>query len=55
MKGGVNVKEKAIIIKVSIEEKSMIKRAASFEGLAVATYLRKLALDDAKAKGFTFK
>ena len=34
------------------EEFELIFKAASLDNLAPATYLRKLALDDAKAKGF---
>ena len=47
------MKNKGILVKVSDTDKGLIERAASVEGLPVATYLRKLALDDAKAKGFT--
>lgn len=46
------MKNKGILLKVSEEEKVMIEQAACIEGLPTATYLRKLALDDAKAKGF---
>lgn len=47
------MKNKSILIRVSEEEKASIHRAASIEGFTVAQYLRKLALDDAKAKGFS--
>ncbi len=48
-------KEERITFKCTSEQKAMIERAASIEGLATGTYLRKLALDDAKAKGFSLK
>jgi len=48
-------KEERITFKCTKEQKAMIERAASIEGLATGTYLRKLALDDAKAKGFSLK
>jgi len=46
------MKNKGILVKLSEEDKAFIERAASTENLGVSTYLRKLALDDAKAKGF---
>lgn len=57
-KGGEEMKMKKtnrLTFKCDDEQLAMIERAASIEGLAVATYLRKLALDDAKAKGFSLK
>lgn len=57
-KGGEDMKLKKtnrLTFKCDDIQLGMIERAASIEGLAVATYLRKLALDDAKAKGFSLK
>jgi len=47
------MKTKGVLVKMSAEEKVIIEQAASIQGLPTATYLRKLALDDARAKGFS--
>jgi len=44
-------KTNRLTFKCDDKQLAMIERSASIEGLAVATYLRKLALDDAKARG----
>jgi len=46
-------KTNRLTFKCDDKQLATIERAASIEGLAVATYLRKLALDDARAKGFS--
>jgi len=45
------IKDNRLTFKCDEQELKLIEKAASIENLKVATYLRKLALDDAKAKG----
>ena len=45
-------KTNRLTFKCDDKQLALIERAASTEGLAVATYLRRLALNDAKTKGF---
>ena len=46
-------KTEKLTFKCDEEQRKIIENAAAVENLPVATYLRKLALDDAKAKGFS--
>ncbi len=49
------MKTERILVRTSVKDKALIERSASTEGLSVSAYLRRLALNDAKAKGFSLK
>jgi len=49
------VKNMQLLVRTDVKEKAMIERAASTEGLSVSAYLRRLALNDVKAKEFSLK